>query len=41
MQTVVCDIILKTLQKMNLKFPEPTIEAKQQLAEAKNILLTS
>ncbi len=41
MQTAVCDIILNTLELMNLQFPQPTAEAQQQLAEAKNILLTS
>ncbi len=39
MQTVVGDIILDTLKKMDLKFPEPNAEAMQLLTEAKNILL--
>lgn len=39
MQTAVCDIILNTLEQMNLQFPELEPEAKQQLDEAKKILL--
>ncbi|MFM9946297.1 MAG: polyphosphate kinase 2 family protein [Bacteroidia bacterium] len=38
MRTAVCDIILNTLEQLNLKFPDPNLEQKQQLAEAKNIL---
>lgn len=40
MQTAVCDIILNALESLNLSYPEPTLEARQQLAEAKNILLS-
>lgn len=39
MQAAVCDIILKTLEQLNLKFPEPTPESQQQLEEAKKILM--
>ena len=38
MQMAVCDIILNTLQKMELKYPEPNPEEIKQLEEAKTIL---
>jgi PPK2 family polyphosphate:nucleotide phosphotransferase len=38
MQMAVTDIILNSLEKLNLKFPELNLEAKQQLIEAKNML---
>ena len=38
MQMAVTDIILNSLEKLNLAFPEPSIEAKQQLLEAKQQL---
>ncbi len=39
MQTAVCDIILNSLEELNLNFPELAPEVKQQLEDAKQILL--
>ena len=39
MQTAVCDIILNSLEELNLNFPELGLEEKKQLEEAKQILL--
>ncbi len=41
MQTAVCDIILNSLEQLNLNFPELEPEAKQQLEDAKQILLNT
>jgi len=41
MRTAVCDIILSTLKKLNLKFPEPSTEEQSKLEEAKHILINN
>jgi PPK2 family polyphosphate:nucleotide phosphotransferase len=41
MRTAVCDIILDTLKKLDLKFPVPSAEEQSKLDEAKRILLAN
>ena len=39
MRTVVCDILVQTLESMNLKYPEVGPEARKKLKEAKEMLM--
>ena len=41
MRTAVCDIILDTLKKLDLKFPVPSAEEQSKLDDAKRILLAN